>query len=166
MIRMGTGSDIHRLEQGRKLIIGGVVVAGDFGAAGHSDADALCHAVTDAILGALAEGDIGAHFPDNDALWKDASSLDLLARVVRLMRERGYALGNVDATVHLERPKLRPHIDAMRGKLAETLGVEIGCVSVKAKTGEGLDAIGRGEAISCQAVVLLVRAETRTLVSV
>jgi 2-C-methyl-D-erythritol 2,4-cyclodiphosphate synthase len=166
VFRIGIGADIHRLAAGRPLILGGVRIASARGAAGHSDADALCHAVTDAVLGALCEGDIGTHFPDRDPQWKDADSLDLLARVVWLAHERGYRVGNVDATVHLERPKLRPHIDAMRENLARVLGAEIGCVSVKAKTGEGLDAIGRGEAVSCQAVVLLTQAETRTLVSV
>ena len=158
MFRIGIGTDIHRLAMGRPLILGGVTIESERGAVGHSDADALCHAVTDAILGALCEGDIGAHFPDGDAHWRDADSLALLARVVWLMKERGYCLGNVDATVHLERPKLRPHIDAMRENLANALGVEISCVSIKAKTGEGLDSVGRGEAVSCQAVVLLIQA--------
>jgi 2-C-methyl-D-erythritol 2,4-cyclodiphosphate synthase len=160
VFRVGIGTDLHPLAEGRPLVLGGVVLPeAERGAVGHSDADALCHAITDAILGALCEGDIGTHFPDQDPQWKGADSLDLLSRVARLMQERGYCLSNVDATIHLERPKLRPHIDAMRGKLAETLGAEIGCVSVKAKTGEGLDAIGRGEAISCQAVVLLTPAQ-------
>ena len=158
MFRIGIGTDIHRLATGRPLIWGGVTIESERGAVGHSDADALCHAVTDAILGALCEGDIGAHFPDGDAQWRDADSLALLTRVVWLMKERGYRVGNVDATVHLERPKLRLHIDAMRENLANVLGVEISCVSIKAKTGEGLDSVGRGEAVSCQAVVLLIQA--------
>ena len=157
MFRIGIGTDIHRLAAGRALVLGGVRVESERGAVGHSDADALCHAITDAILGALCEGDIGAHFPDKDPQWQDADSLVLMARVVWLMQERGYRVGNVDATIHLERPKLRPHIDAMRENLAGALGVESGAVSVKAKTGEGLDAVGRGEAISCQAVVLLTQ---------
>jgi 2-C-methyl-D-erythritol 2,4-cyclodiphosphate synthase len=158
MFRIGIGTDIHRLEEGRPLILGGVQLESERGAVGHSDADALAHAVTDAILGALCEGDIGTHFPDRDPLWQDADSLDLLARVVWLMHERGFRVSNVDATIHLERPKLRPHIDAMREKLAGVLGVEISCVSVKAKTGEGLGDIGQGAAVSCQAVILLIQA--------
>ena len=158
MFRIGIGTDIHRLAEGRPLILGGVTIESERGAVGHSDADALCHAVTDAILGALCEGDIGTHFPDSDPQWKGAESLKLLAQVVGLMQQRGYRLSNVDATVHLERPKLRLHIDAMRETLASALGVALACVSVKAKTGEGLDAVGRGAAVSCQAVVLLIQA--------
>lgn len=137
------------------LMLGGVRIESDRGAQGHSDADALTHALADAILGALAEGDLGVHFPDNDERWKDAQSLELLARVVWLATERGYQVVNADATVMLERPKLREHIDTMRENLAKTLNVEIGSMSVKAKTGEGMDAVGRGEAVSAQAVVLL-----------
>ena len=136
-------------------MLGGVRIESDSGAEGHSDADALTHAVADAILGALAEGDLGVHFPDNDAQWKDANSLDLLARVVWLANGRGYQVVNADATVMLERPKLREHIDVMRENLAKTLNIEIGNMSVKAKTGEGVDAVGRGEAVSAQAIVLL-----------
>ncbi len=136
-------------------MLGGVLVESDRGADGHSDGDALAHALADAILGALCEGDIGVHFPDSDSQWQDADSLQLLARVCWLARERGYHLVNADATVMLERPKLRDYIDAMRETLAKTLQVEISCVSVKAKTGEGLDAVGRGEAVTVQAVVLL-----------
>lgn len=138
------------------MILGGVHVESDRGADGHSDADALVHAVTDALLGALCEGDLGVHFPDNDPKWKDADSLHLLARVVWLARERGLQVGNVDATVMLERPRLRPFVPLMRDRLAATLGVDIAAVSVKAKTGEGLDAVGRGEAVTAQAVVLLI----------
>lgn len=155
MFRIGIGHDTHRLVAGRPLILGGVRVESDRGAEGHSDADALTHALADAILGALGEGDLGAHFPDDDPKWKDADSLQLLARVCRLTRERGFHLVNADATILLERPKLREHIAAMRQSLAKTLDVEGGCVSLKAKTGEGLDAIGRGEALTVQAVVLL-----------
>ena len=136
-------------------MLGGVRIESDSGAEGHSDADALTHAVADAILGALAEGDLGVHFPDNDAQWKDANSLDLLARVVWLANGRGYQVVNADATVMLERPKLREQIDVMRENLAKTLNIEIGNMSVKAKTGEGVDAVGRGEAVSAQAIVLL-----------
>lgn len=155
MFRVGIGHDTHRLVEGRPLVLGGVRIDFDRGGEGHSDADALTHALADAILGALAEGDLGVHFPDNDPQWKDANSLDLLARVVWLAGERGYQVVNIDATVMLERPKLREHIDAMRDNLAQTLNIELGCVNVKAKTGEGVDAVGRGEAVSAQAIVLL-----------
>jgi 2-C-methyl-D-erythritol 2,4-cyclodiphosphate synthase len=155
MFRIGIGWDIHRLAEGRPLILGGVGITADRGAEGHSDGDVLAHALADAILGALAEGDLGAHFPDDDPHWKDADSLQLLARVCWLARERGFHLVNADATIVLERPKLRDHIAAVRESLARTLDVDIGCVSVKAKTGEGLDAVGRGEAVTVQAVVLL-----------
>jgi len=155
MFRIGIGHDTHRLVAGRPLVLGGVWVESDRGAAGHSDADALCHAIADAILGALCEGDLGVHFPDRDPQWKDADSLQLLARVNWLARERGFHLVNVDATVMLERPKLREHMAAMRENLARTLDAESGCVSVKAKTGEGVDAVGLGEAVTVSAVVLL-----------
>ena len=155
MFRIGIGHDTHRLVAGRPLILGGVRIESDRGAEGHSDADALTHAIADAILGALSEGDLGAHFPDHDPQWKDVDSLHLLARVCELMRERGFAVVNTDATIMLERPKLREHIDAIRECLATTLRIDVGSVSVKAKTGEGLDAVGRGEAVTVQAVVLL-----------
>lgn len=155
MYRIGIGHDTHRLTEGRPLILGGVRVEASRGAEGHSDADALSHAAADAILGALCEGDLGAHFPDSDPRWKDADSLDLLARVVSLAKERGWHVVNLDATVMLERPRLRPHVEEMRERLARTLNVEPSCVSVKAKTGEGLDAVGRGEAVTVQAVILL-----------
>jgi len=155
MFRIGIGHDTHRLVAGRPLILGGVSIESERGADGHSDADALSHAVADAILGALCEGDLGSHFPDTDSQWKDADSLQLLARVYGLSRERGYRLVNVDATIMLERPKLRDHILKMRETLARTMQVETSCVSVKAKTGEGLDAVGRGEAVTVQAIVLL-----------
>jgi 2-C-methyl-D-erythritol 2,4-cyclodiphosphate synthase len=155
MFRIGIGSDTHRLAEGRPLVLGGVRITADRGAEGHSDGDVLAHALADAILGALCEGDLGVHFPDNDPQWKDADSLQLLARVSGLAHERGFKVVNADATITLERPKLREHIAAMRESLAGTLDVERGCVSVKAKTGEGLDAVGRGEAVTVQAVVLL-----------
>lgn len=125
------------------------------GSEGHSDGDALTHALTDAILGALCEGDIGVHFPDTDSQWENADSMQLLARVVWLAKERGYEIANVDTTVSLERPKLREHIAAMRENLAKTMNADISVVSVKAKTAEGLDAVGRGEAVMAQAIVLL-----------
>lgn len=155
MFRIGIGHDTHRLAEGRPLILAGVQVEAERGAVGHSDADALAHAVADAILGALCEDDLGVHFPDRDPRWKDADSMQLLARVVWLAGERGFHIINVDANVLLERPKLRPFVAAMRENLAHTLNAEMGCVSVKAKTGEGLDAVGRGEAVTVQAVIML-----------
>jgi len=158
MYRVGIGNDIHRLVKGRPLIIGGVHVPFDRGGEGHSDADALSHAIADAILGALCEGDLGVHFPDRDPQWKDSDSLQLLSRVMWLAKERGFYVVNVDATVVLEAPKLRPYIANMREKISEVLGTECGCISIKGKTNEGLDAIGCGEAIAAQAVVLLSHA--------
>jgi 2-C-methyl-D-erythritol 2,4-cyclodiphosphate synthase len=155
MFRIGIGNDTHRLVEGRPLLLGGVHLVSQLGGEGHSDADALLHAVADAILGALAEGDLGVHFPVGDPQWKDSSSLQLLSRVVWLAHERGSQIVNVDATVMLEAPKIRPYVDAMRENIAGVLGIEPSLVSVKAKTGEGLDAVGRGEAVSAQAVVLL-----------
>ena len=153
--RAGTGYDLHRLVAGRPLILGGVTIPSDRGALGHSDADVVCHAVTDAILGAAALGDIGRHFPDTDPRWKDANSLDLLRRVVQLAAEQGLMVGNVDVTVILETPKLRDYVDAMRASLAAALGLDPGRVSVKGKTNEGVDAVGRGEAIAAHAIALL-----------
>ena len=155
MFRVGIGNDSHKLVDGRPLMLGGVHVPCDQGGEGHSDADALLHAIADAILGALCEGDLGMHFPDSDAQWKDANSLQLLARVVWLAHERGLHVVNVDSTIMLERPQLRPYVFAMRENIAEALGVELSSVSVKAKTGEGLDAVGQGLAVSAQAVVLI-----------
>jgi len=155
MFRIGFGNDTHRLEKNKLLILGGVQVESELGAVGHSDADALFHAVTDAIFGALALGDIGSHFSDTDERWENADSLTFLSEAVRLMREKGFAVVNVDSVINLETPKLRPHIGAMRGKLARALEIEIDCVSVKAKTGEKVDAVGRSEAVRAEAVVLL-----------
>ena len=153
--RIGTGFDIHRLVEGRKLILGGVEVPFEKGLLGHSDSDVLTHAVCDALLGAAALGDIGSHFPDSDERFKGASSLDLLARVVELLTARGYRIANIDATVMAERPKLAPHIPMMREHLASRLGIAVEQVSVKAKTAEGLESIGRGEAMAAQAVALI-----------
>ena len=153
--RIGIGNDTHRLVEGRPLILGGVHVPSRVGAEGHSDADALCHAIADAILGALCEGDLGVHFPDSDPQWQNADSLQLLSRVMWLTRERGLHIGNLDATIALESPRLRPYVKPMREKIAEVLEVDVECVSVKAKSGEGLDAVGQGLAVSVQAVVLL-----------
>jgi 2-C-methyl-D-erythritol 2,4-cyclodiphosphate synthase len=155
MFRVGIGHDTHRLVESRPLILGGVTIPFERGSEGHSDGDGLTHAIADAILGALAEGDLGVHFPDNDSQWKEADSMQLLSRVVWLAHERGFQIENVDANVMIERPKLRPHVDAMRENLAKILNVEAGCVGVKAKTGEGLDAVGRGDAVAAQAIVLL-----------
>lgn len=155
MIRIGIGSDTHRLVKGRPLVLGGVHIASDRGADGHSDADALAHAIADAILGALCEGDIGVHFPDRDPHWAGADSLELLSRVMWLARERSLHVVNVDSTILLETPRLRPYVDAMRENIASVLGIEAGCVSVKAKTGEGLDAVGQGLAVTAQAAVLM-----------
>ncbi len=161
MFRIGIGHDTHRLVEGRPLLLGGVEVESARGAEGHSDADALAHAIADAVLGALCEGDLGVHFPDRDPRWRGANSLQLLARVVWLAQQSGYRVGNVDATVMLERPRLRAYIQTMRERLAQTLAVDCTCVSVKAKTGEGLDAVGEGRAVTAQAVVLLEKAEVR-----
>jgi 2-C-methyl-D-erythritol 2,4-cyclodiphosphate synthase len=155
MFRIGIGSDIHRLVEGRPLTLGGVHIPSDRGAEGHSDADALLHAISDAILGALCEGDLGMHFPDSDPQWKNADSVQLLSRVVWLAHERNIQIVNVDSTIMLEAPHLRPYILSMREKIADVLAVELACVSIKAKTGEGLDAVGQGLAVSAQAVVLV-----------
>ena len=155
MFRIGIGSDMHRLVEGRPFMLGGVLIASDRGGDGHSDADALLHAIADAVLGALCEGDLGVHFPNSDPQWKDADSLQLLSRVVWLAHERKLQIVNVDSTVMLETPKLRPYVLAMRESIADVLGVDISCVSVKAKTGEGLDAVGQGLAVAAQAVVLV-----------
>ena len=155
--RIGTGYDIHRLADGRKLMLGGVRVPFMKGLLGHSDSDVLAHAVCDAILGALALGDIGTHFPDTDPRWRGASSLDFLRHAVKLIGEKGYKVANADATVITEQPKLKPYIQAMREQLAAVLEVSVDAVSVKAKTNEGLDAIGRGEAMAAHAIVLIAR---------
>lgn len=160
MFRIGLGNDIHRLETGKTLILGGVLIESEKGAVGHSDADCLTHAVTDAILGALALGDIGSHFSDKDERWKNADSFVFLRYTVGLMKEKGFRVVNVDSTISLETPKLRPFIDEMRENLADALEVEIDCVSVKAKTGERVDAVGKSEAIKADAIVL-IKSETR-----
>jgi 2-C-methyl-D-erythritol 2,4-cyclodiphosphate synthase len=153
--RIGIGYDTHRLVEGRPLILGGVKVESDRGSDGHSDADALTHAIVDAILGAMCEGDIGLHFPDKDAKWQGASSLQLLARVMWLAGEKGMRVINIDSNVLLEQPKLRPHIQAIRESLATVVGIDSTNISIKAKTGEGMDAVGREEAITAQAIVLM-----------
>jgi 2-C-methyl-D-erythritol 4-phosphate cytidylyltransferase/2-C-methyl-D-erythritol 2,4-cyclodiphosphate synthase len=155
--RVGVGYDLHRLVEGRPLVLGGVTVPSERGALGHSDADVICHAVTDAILGAARAGDIGQHYPDTDPRWKGASSIALVKEVVSLVRERRLAIENVDVVVILERPKIGPHRDAIQSRLAEALGIDESRVSVKGKTNEGVDAVGRGEAIAAHAVALLTR---------
>ncbi len=154
-LRIGTGYDLHRLIEGRPLILGGVRVASDKGAIGHSDADVVCHAVIDAVLGAACEGNVGQHYPDTDPRWKDASSIEMLRDSVGRINRRGLRVANVDVTVILERPKIAAYIDDIRSQLASALDVPIDGVSVKGKTNEGVDAPGRGEAIAAHAVALL-----------
>jgi 2-C-methyl-D-erythritol 2,4-cyclodiphosphate synthase len=153
--RVGIGNDLHRLAPGRRLILGGVRILFEKGPVGHSDGDALAHAICDALLGAAALGDIGTHFPSSSPKWRNVSSLRFLRHTRRLLKEAGYAVVNVDATIGLEQPRLAPFIPKMRNKLAAALGIKPEQVSVKAKTGEGLDAVGRGEAIRADAVALL-----------
>jgi 2-C-methyl-D-erythritol 4-phosphate cytidylyltransferase / 2-C-methyl-D-erythritol 2,4-cyclodiphosphate synthase len=153
--RVGVGYDLHRLIEGRSLVLGGVTVPSERGALGHSDADVICHAVTDAILGAARAGDIGQHYPDTDPRWKGASSIALLREVAALVRQRGLVVENVDVVVILERPKIGPHRDAIQSRLADALGIDASRVSVKGKTNEGMDAVGRGEAVAAHAVALL-----------
>ena len=157
MIRAGNGFDVHALVAGRPLVLGGVTIPHDRGLDGHSDADVLIHAIGDAILGALALGDLGRHFPDTDPRWKGADSRALLRHIVGLMNDRGYRIGNVDATVIAQAPKLAPHILAMRANLAADLRCAVEDVSVKATTTEHLGFTGRGEGIATMASVLVVR---------
>jgi 2-C-methyl-D-erythritol 2,4-cyclodiphosphate synthase len=155
--RTGMGWDVHRLAPGRPLILGGVAVPSELGLEGHSDADVLSHAITDALLGAAALGDIGMHFPDSDPRWAGADSLQFLRHALALASEQGYRLVNVDATVILERPKLKDYRTAIREKLAATLGLEVDRVSVKFKTAEGLGPVGEGRAAEAEAVVTVTR---------
>jgi 2-C-methyl-D-erythritol 2,4-cyclodiphosphate synthase len=157
-MRIGHGYDVHRLVEGRRCIIGGVDIPHEKGLLGHSDADVLLHAIMDAVLGAIAAGDIGKLFPDNDPTYKGADSLVLTRRVAEVMVERGYRLGNVDATVIAQAPKLAPHIPAMREKIASAFGVEVDRISVKATTEEKLGFTGSGEGIAAHAVCLLEEA--------
>jgi 2-C-methyl-D-erythritol 4-phosphate cytidylyltransferase / 2-C-methyl-D-erythritol 2,4-cyclodiphosphate synthase len=154
--RVGTGYDLHRLVAGRPLTLAGVHIPFERGLAGHSDADIVCHAVTDAVLGAAAAGDIGRLFPDTDAAWKNAHSLKLLGRAMEVVRGAGYTVANVDVTVITERPKLLPYLEAMRANLASALGIDPTAVSIKGKTNEQVGEIGRGEAMACHAVALLI----------
>jgi 2-C-methyl-D-erythritol 2,4-cyclodiphosphate synthase len=154
-MRIGQGFDAHALVPGRKLVIGGVAIPNEKGLAGHSDADVLIHAVCDALLGAAGLGDIGSHFPDSDARYKDIDSRRLLREVARLLKERGFAAANVDATIIAQAPKMAPHIPAMRANLAADLGIAPDAVNIKAKTTEKLGFVGRGEGIAAEAVALL-----------
>jgi 2-C-methyl-D-erythritol 2,4-cyclodiphosphate synthase len=156
-IRVGQGWDVHRIVAGRPMILGGVAIPSEFGLEGHSDADILSHAITDALLGALALGDIGMHFPDTDPRWKDGDSLMFLRHARELVAAQGYQISNVDSTVILERPKLKDHRAAIRAKLAGTLGLELDRVSVKFKTAERLGPVGEGHSAEAQAVVLISR---------
>jgi len=154
-MRVGQGYDVHPFEDGRQLVLGGVVFEGERGLAGHSDGDALTHALIDALLGAASLGDIGMHFPTSDQRWRDADSIELLKQVTQLVVAAGYAIVNVDMTVIAERPRVAPRVQDLRARLALALGVDIGQVSVKATTTDGLGALGRGEGIAAQAIALL-----------
>ena len=156
--RIGYGYDVHRLVEGRDLWLGGVKVPAEKGALGHSDADVLLHAICDALLGAAGSGDIGIHFPDTDAAWKDADSRDLLRRVKEIISAEGWTVGNVDATLVLEKPKIKPHVSAMRETIAGILDIDLSAVGIKATTNEGMGFVGRGEGVCAHAVALLVRA--------
>lgn len=151
-MRIGFGFDVHRLEEGRPLIIGGVEIPFEKGLLGHSDADVLLHAIADALLGAAALGDIGLHFPDTDPEWQGADSKELLRRVAKMLRDARYRIGNVDSTVVIERPRLRPYIEEMRQVVAGCLDVDVGSVSIKATTHEKMDAIGSGSGAAAYAV--------------
>ena len=158
-LRIGHGYDVHRLTEGRRLVLGGVDIPWERGLLGHSDADVLTHAVMDALLGAAGLGDIGQHFPDTDPAYAGADSLKLLARVAVLLRERGYRVGNVDAAVLAQRPRLAPYIPAMRDNLARAMGTQPGQINVKATTEEGLGFTGSGEGMAAHAVCLLERTD-------
>lgn len=155
MIRVGQGFDVHKFEEGRPLIIGGVTIPHERGLAGHSDADVLLHTITDAALGAIGEGDIGRHFPDTDAAFKDADSAVLLEEIWKLVNERGYVLGNIDCTVIAERPKMSPHIETIQARVAQLLKADVSQVNVKATTSEKLGFTGREEGIAAMATILL-----------
>ena len=159
MIRIGQSTDIHQLVKGRKLILGGVEIEHETGLLGHSDADALLHAIAESILGALALGDLGKHFPDTDERYKDMNSFWMLRQVYKIMEEKGYAIGNLDAMIMIERPKMAPHIPAMRKHVAEALCCDMEQVSIKATRGEKLGFVGREEGVQAQCVVLLHKKE-------
>ncbi|MBK8801135.1 MAG: 2-C-methyl-D-erythritol 2,4-cyclodiphosphate synthase [Fibrobacteres bacterium] len=155
--RVGQGFDVHKLVEGRKCILGGVDIPFEKGLLGHSDADVLLHAISDALLGAIGSGDIGMHFPDTDTRWKGADSLKLLARVGEIVREAGFEIGNVQGTVICERPKIRPHVEAMRANIAGALGIEVDQVGIQGTTTEKLGFTGRGEGIAAQSVALVAK---------
>ena len=154
-MRIGFGYDSHRFADGRRLVLGGVAFPGETGLAGHSDADALIHALIDALLGAAARGDIGSHFPDTDPKWKDADSAKLLEAVVEELRGAGYRIVNVDATVVCERPRIRPKVEEIRARLAALMAIPVACVSVKGKTNEKMDDVGAGLGVEARAVCLI-----------
>lgn len=154
--RIGLGYDVHRLARGESLILGGVPIPSDVGTVAHSDGDVLLHAICDALLGALALGDIGEHFPDTDEQYRGASSIELLRSCLAMLDEHGWRPGNLDATLMLERPKILPHKDAMRRSIAEAMDLPLDCISLKATTGEGIGFVGRGSGVEAQAVVLLL----------
>jgi len=154
-MRIGQGFDVHPFEEGRALVLGGIMFEGETGLAGHSDGDVLTHAVIDALLGAAALGDIGIHFPSSEERWRGADSIEMLGAVAAMVRDAGFAVGNVDATVVAQRPKIALRANSIQARLAETLGVAANCVSVKATTTDGLGALGRGEGIAALAVALL-----------
>ncbi|UQT51607.1 2-C-methyl-D-erythritol 2,4-cyclodiphosphate synthase [Bacillus velezensis] len=158
MFRIGQGFDVHQLTEGRPLIIGGIEIPYEKGLLGHSDADVLLHTVADACLGAAGEGDIGKHFPDTDPEFKDADSFKLLQHVWNIVKEKGYVLGNIDCTIIAQKPKMAPHIDAMRKRIAEGLEADVSLVNVKATTTEKLGFTGRAEGIAAQATVLIQKA--------
>jgi 2-C-methyl-D-erythritol 2,4-cyclodiphosphate synthase len=157
MTRVGIGYDLHRLAEGRKLILGGIELPFPKGPVGHSDGDALAHALCDALLGAAGLGDIGTHFPDTDPQWKDASSLRFLEHIRDLLAQHGFRIVHIDANVITEKPKLAPHFPAMREALGKSLGISSSMINLKAKTNETVDAVGRGEAIAAQAIATLDR---------
>lgn len=154
-MRIGTGYDLHKLTLGRKLIIGGVEIPFEKGLLGHSDADVLVHAIIDALLGAVALGDIGRHFSDSDPKWKDADSIMLLKTVGKMLADNGYHIVNIDSNIIIQQPKMAPHIDQMRKNISSALGIDIDTVSIKAKTNEGLDSVGTGQSAVAQAVALI-----------
>lgn len=160
MFRIGQGFDIHKLVEGRKLILGGIEIEYEKGLLGHSDADALAHSITDALFGALALGDIGTHFPDNDAKYKDADSLLLLKEAYDIVKSKGYKINNIDNTIMIQEPKMKPYIPFMQEKLANTLEIDKNLISIKAKTMEGMDSVGNKQSVACHSVVLLVNDKT------
>lgn len=155
--RVGLGYDIHKLAAGRRLILGGIEIPFELGLLGHSDGDSLSHAITDALLGAAGLGDIGTHFSDRDPRWKDADSLGFLRAACQMLGERGWRIVNIDATIHAEQPRMKPHVAAMKEALSGAAEIDPSRINIKAKTAEGLDAVGRGEAIAAQAVALITR---------